>query len=204
MAFVTKTLETELKNVFSTMKSDDDFAGGIAKAVKNFVSTGQVVTTDAGAVSAGAFVGGGNGTLKVDESVLKKQISTACSTMSKLTDGSGDTVLANAIGNGLLAMTGQAEVNTTVIGTVTTPAGVPSALSGTAKGQIVCVPAPVISGLTTCFSSMKATAGSDGFSGDDDFASQFASLVAAYFTSGVITTNGQAALTGSTGTGAIA
>nr|DAO97475.1 MAG TPA: hypothetical protein [Caudoviricetes sp.] len=204
MAFVTKTLETELKNVFSTMKSDADFASGIAKAVKNFVSTGQVVTTDAGAVSAGAFVGGGNGTLKVDESVLKNQISTACSTMSKLTDGSGDTVLANAIGNGLLAMTGQAEVNTTVTGTVTTPAGVPSALSGTAKGQIVCVPAPVISGLTACFFSMKAAAGNEGFSGDDDFASQFASLVTAYFTSGVITTNGQAALTGSTGTGAIA
>lgn len=203
MAFNKQTLINDLKKVFSDMESNDDFANGIAKACKDFGESGTVVTVDVGAVSSGAFTGSGSGSLSLSDSLMSSPIITCCESMNNMIDG-GDTLLANAIGNGLLAMTTAGSVKTNVVGTTISPTGSPvPPTSGTAEGKIVCQNAPVISALISCFKDMKDKAHNNGFSGDKHFAEKMADCVSAYFISGVITTNGQGALAGATGSGTI-
>lgn len=203
MAFNKQTLINDLKKVFSDMESNDDFANGIAKACKDFGESGTIVTVDVGAVSSGAFTGSGNGSLSLSDSLMSSPIIACCESMNNMTEG-GDDLLANAIGNGLLAMTTAGSVETNVIGTTISPTGSPvPPTSGTAKGKIVCQNAPVISALISCFQDMKNKAHNDGFDGDEHFAEKMADCVFTYFTSGVITTNGQGALAGTTGSGTI-
>lgn len=203
MAFNKQTLINDLKKVFSDMGSNDDFAKGISKACKNFGESGTVITVDVGAVSAGAFTGSGNGSLSLSDSLMSSPIIACCESMNNMTEG-GDSLLANAIGNGLLAMTTAGSVETDVVGTTISPAGSPvPPTSGTAKGKIVCQSAPVISALISCYQDMKDKAHEEGFDGDKYFAEKMADCIFTYFTSGVITTNGQGALSGTIGSGTI-
>lgn len=206
MAFVESKLKNDLQFVFNAMKNQnkDDvyFAEGLAKACKDFGESGDIVTTDGGTVSTGVFVGSGKGSLTLDDSLMANLIKTCCTQMK---NGQGDdTTLANAIGNGILAMTNAGEVNTNVTGVTTSPQGSPvPPSSGSAKGKIACVNTSLISGLIKCFKDMKDKYADEGFDGDALFAGQLASLVNSYFKQGVIATNGTGALSGSAGSGTI-
>ena len=209
MAFVVTKLENDLKKVFSDMKDAgenvtvDMFTDGIAQACADFVQTGSVTTVDAGAIPAGAFTGSGTGQITVQASLLKSALDIACNAMAGMPEG-GDDVLANALGSGMFAMSGAAVVDTNIVGTVVSPSGVPSPISGTGKGTIVCVQAPLVSSITSCFSLMKQNAGNEEFDGDSYFASELSKAVLAYWTSGTITVNGLAPLVGSVGSGTVA
>ena len=209
MAFVVSKLENDLKKVFSDMKDAgenvtiDMFTNGIAQACADFVQTGSVTTVDAGAIPAGAFTGSGTGQITVQASLLKSALDIACNAMAGMPEG-GDDVLANALGSGMFAMSGAAVVDTNIVGTVVSPSGVPSPISGTGKGVIVCVQAPLVSSITSCFSLMKQNAGNEEFDGDSYFASELSKAVLAYWTSGTITVNGLAPLVGSVGSGTVA
>ena len=203
------TLESDLNAVFSGMKeagenaSDNDFAEGIADAVKAFGESGEVATSDGGTVSSGVFSGSGQGSLSLTASDMYNPIKTAC---NKMRQGQGnDNTLAQAIGDGILAMTSKENVvATNVSGVTTSPQGstVPPS-SGTAKGTITCNNADLIQGLKDTFSDMKTKAHDEGFDGDEYFASNLADLVYDYFTAGTIETHGEGALSGTTGTGSI-
>lgn len=209
MALNKNKLQTDLAKVFSDMKdagenaSDDDFAEGIAKAVKAFGEGGSVSTSDSGTVSSGSFVGSGSGSLSLTDSDMSTPIKTACTAMKA---GSGDdNTLATAIGAGILAMTSkQNVVSTSVTGTTTNPSGsvVPPS-SGSAKGTITCDNSDLIQGLKDTFSDMKSKAHDEGFNGDTYLAQQLADLTYDYFKNGSIETKGQGALSGTTGTGSI-
>lgn len=209
MAFVVTKLENDLKKVFSDMKDAgenvtiDMFTNGIAQACADFVQTGSVTTVDVGAIPAGTFTGSGTGQITVQASLLKSALDIACNAMSSMPEG-GDNVLANALGSGMFAMSSAAVVDTNIVGTVVSPSGVPSPISGTGKGTIVCVQAPLVSSITSCFSLMKQNAGNEEFDGDAHFASELSKAVLTYWTSGVITVNGLAPLVGSVGSGTVA
>lgn len=202
-------LEKDLNDVFSDMKesgedaSDDDFAEGIAKAVKAFGESGTVSTTDGGTVSSGVFVGSGSGSLSLTYSYMSTPIKTACTAMKA---GQGDdNTLAQAIGTGILAMTSKPNVvSTNVTGTTTNPSGsvVPPS-SGTAKGTITCSNTNLIKGLKDTFADMKSKAFNEGFDGDKYLAKNLTDLVDSYFKNGSITTSGEGALSGSTGSGSV-
>lgn len=202
-------LEDDLNDVFSGMKeagenaSDDDFAEGIADAVKAFGESGDVATSDSGTVSSGYFEGGGEGSLSLTASAMHNPIKTAC---NKMRHGQGnDNTLAQAIGDGILAMTSKANVvSTNVSGVTTSLQGSPvPPSSGTAKGTITCNNTDLIQGLKDTFSDMKTKAHDEGFDGDEYLASNLADLVYDYFTAGSIETHGEGALSGTTGTGSI-
>lgn len=210
--FDKQQLEDDLNDVFSDMKTrahDDDFDGdkyfaeGIAKAVKDFGESGEVTTDDSGTVSSGKFEGSGEGSLSLTASDMSSPIKTEC---NKMKQGNGnDNSLAQAIGDGILAMTSRADVvSTNVTGVTTSPQGstVPPS-SGKAKGTITCDNTDLIQGLKDIFSDMKTKAHDEGFNGDEYFAEEFADLVYDYFTNGTIDTSGEGALEGTTGTGSI-
>lgn len=209
MAFVVTKLENDLKKVFSDMKDAgenvtvDMFTDGIAQACADFVQTGSVTTVDVGTIPAGTFTGSGTGQITVQASLLKSALDIACNAMAGMPEG-GDDVLANALGSGMFAMSSAAVVDTNIVGTVVSPSGVPSPISGTGKGTIVCVQAPLVSSITSCFSLMKQNAGNEEFDGDAHFASELAKAVLTYWTSGTITVNGLAPLVGSVGSGTVA
>ena len=206
MAFDKSQLESDLKDIFFTMKKeskdDDWFAEELSKAVKDFGESGDIVTVDTGTVSSGTFTGSGQGSLSLTDSIMSAPIKACCALMKQ---GLGDdTTLANAIGNGMLLMTTSGKAETDVVGTTISPVGVvvPPA-SGTAEGTITCQNATLIAGLILCFQSMKTKYKDEGFNGDEYFASQMATLTDGYFKAGVIATSGQGVLSGTVGTGSI-
>lgn len=198
MAFSQSALQAELLSVFSSMTDGDNtvFSSGVSTALKNFVCSGTPVTTDAGAVPAGAFAGASTGgSITADSSGCEGILQEACEAM---VDGSKDNdFLAGKIAEALQNLTDGAEVVTNVTGTATPPSSSPIPLSGTARGTIQCVTAPVEAGLKSCFSAMvDMTEG-----GDEYFASRLASLTFTCLTTGVVSTDGEGALQGSKGVG---
>lgn len=208
MPLVRTTLEKDLKDIFSEMKkggqntSDAYFAKKMAEACKKFGESGTITTVDAGAVSAGAFTGTGTGSLSLQASLMEQPLLSACEAMTDAS--SGDSILANGIGNALFAMVSAGRVETNITGTVVSPSGVASPLAGTGTGTIMCSQGSLISGLTSCFSEMKDNAGSEGYDGDAVFAGKMASLVDGFFRQGVVTVSGTGALAGSAGSGNMA
>ena len=210
--FNKQTLEDDLIDIFSSMKTraheegfngDKYFAEELAKAVKTFGESGDVATSDGGTVSSGVFSGSGQGSLSLTASDMYNPIKTAC---NKMKQGQGDDdTLAQAIGDGILAMTSKANVvSTDVSGVTTSPQGSPvPPSSGKAKGTITCNNTSLIQGLKNTFSNMKTKAHDEGFDGDEYFASNLADLAYDYFTAGTIATHGEGALSGTTGTGSI-
>lgn len=201
MAFVQATLQSDLLSVFQSMTDGDDsvFSDGVAQALKNFVNSGTPSTTDAGTIPTGAFTGASTGgTITADDSACAQIIASAFTFMRNNENG-GDDYLADKIAEGLQRMTDDAVVTTSVSGTTVPPSPPPPTIptAGTAKGGITCVTTAVASGLKAVFSAMKEM--SSG--GDAYFASQMASLVNACLLAGVVSTQGQGNLAGSTGTG---
>jgi hypothetical protein len=128
-----------------------------------------------------------------------KIIKDACDKMKK--DGEdGKTVsndfFADELGKAIKQMADDGEVNTTVLGEVKTPSGAVSSLGGTAKGTISVVDTSLISTLKTLFSSSSFT--------DNLFASTMATAIDTMYKAGQISTDGQGAIEGSSGSGAIA
>lgn len=205
MSFDVSQLKSDLYNAFQQMESDDDFADGLSKAIKDFGESGDITTVDAGQVSSGTFSGSGSGGLKLTDSLCSAPIKIACQSMLAMTEG-GDTVLANAIGNGVQAMVSAGTVETDVVGTTIAPpptsAPVPP-YSGKAKGTISCQNASLIAKLISVFSDMKSRYDEEGFDGDDYLADEMSKEVKSYFTSGIISTNGTGELSGTTGSGSI-
>lgn len=212
-------LQTALAKVFSDMGTEESdhskpnatsafFAKGISEALVDYVSGGLVTTSDSGTVSAGSFMGAGSGTLSVrsgsegEESAWSgcaKIIKDACDKMAK--DGEdgkevSDDFLAEKLGEGIQKMADDGEVKTTVTGQVTTPSGAVSPLGGTAKGTISVDSSSVVTALKSLFAS-------SGFS-DSGFASGLANAVDTMYKAGQISTDGQGAVAGSSGSGAIA
>lgn len=203
MAFNKSKLKSDILSVFTTMQSDSDFATGLAKSCKDFGESGKVTTTDTGTVSSGVFSGSGSGSLSLDSSLMSSPVLTCCNALRNTQSG-GDTLLAQAIGAGILAMTTAGTVETDVTGVTTSPAGsaVPPS-SGKAKGKITCSNASLIEGLQNCFTDMKDRAFEEGFDGNDYMAQKIADNVYSYFKNGAITTAGQGALSGTVGSGSI-
>ena len=201
------TLEEDLETLFfgmrdGTVEGDSAFAEGIADAVKAFGESGEVETTDSGTVSSGYFSGAGTGSLTLTSSLMSSPIITACGNM-RIGEGSNN-MLAEAIGEGILAMTSEADiVSTDVEGTTTSQGSTVPPYSGTAKGTITCDNTDLIQGLKDTFTAMGRRAHSQGFDGDEYFAKELADLVYDYFTAGTIETHGEGDLSGTTGTGSI-
>ena len=208
MPLVQTTLEQDLKNAFSEMKkggantNDAYFAQKLAEACKKFGESGTITTVDAGAVPAGAFTGTGTGSLSLQSSLMEQPLLSACKAMTDAS--SGDSILANGIGNALFAMVSAGKVDTNITGTVVSPSGVPSPLAGTGTGTITCSQSSLISGLVSCFSEMKDKGGEEGYDGDSVFAEKMASLVNSFFKQGIVTVSGTGVLAGSVGSGTMA
>lgn len=204
MALNKDKLESDLSNVFSSMTSGDNnvFANGISNAVVTFVSGGVVTTTDLGTISAGAFTGSGSGSISVTATACAKIIKDACDAMVNMTSG-GDSYLAQEIGKGIKKMADDATVTTSVKGTATS-GSTTTIVSGTAKGTITCTEAPLVSTLQTLFAKMLSNKEVEGYDGNADFAKELANAVNTFYTSGQVKTDGQIALSGVKGVGAIA
>lgn len=182
---------------------DSDFSSGIAKACKDYIEGGSIVTVDEGTVTAGEFLGSGKGSISLTDSLMSTPIDTAMNTMKSMTKG-GDSVLATAIFNGLDSMVSSGTVKTDVKGVTTSPAGSPvPPSSGSAKGTMECSYDTFVSDLEDIFASMKSRYAEEGFDGDAYLAKELATLVGKYTKTGKVKTAGQGELEGSSGKGGI-
>lgn len=221
MALDKSSLQSDFKDVFSDMletenATDEYFAKGISEALVSYISGGQVATTDAGTVSAGTYAGSGSGKLTVESGCdeessedwtgCAKKILDACTYMKEhAKDGgfNGSDYLAEKLGEAVQLMADEGEVSTDVKGTVTPPSGSPSTLNGSAKGTIAVTTTALVSKLKETFSSMWSSRKDKDFDGNTEFAKTFATEVDTLYKAGVISTDGQEALSGASGAGNI-
>ena len=198
MALVANTLEKDVLSAYQSMSdgSNKVFSEKLSAAVKKFAESGSITTADVGGVSVGAFTGAGTGKIKVDDSICEKIVYAACEAMNNMSSG-GNAYLSAQLALGIHTMILAGEVDTDVKGTVVTPSGASTALSGKAKGTMTGVPAPMQATFTAAFNSMDSmTSG-----GDEYLAKQISIGVDTYLKVAVIKTNGSGALSGSIGTG---
>jgi len=201
MAFSVSALENDLLAVFNSMTGGDDheFSGGITDAFKAFVESGEPSTSDYGTISTGVFTGAStDGTITVSSTDCASIIYSACE-YAKEHDTGGDNYIAEKIAEGLQDMTDKAVVETQVSGNTVPPTPPPPSIptSGTAKGGITCTTASVAEGLKSVFGLMRSmTSG-----GNTYLAQEMAVLVNTCLLAGVVSTQGQGNLSGSTGTG---
>jgi hypothetical protein len=187
-----------LKSVFNDMSGDDrKFSDGFAAAVKDYAESGTIVTADAGTVSAGEFVGAGEGGITVTASDCADLVYAGTRTMLET---GGNDVLAAEMAEGVDAMITGGKVETEVSGICTPPSGSPFTLSGAAEGTMTGLPAPMEAAFFSAFEAMNAM--SEG--NNDYMADQCAAAVDNYLTEAVIETEGKDALSGSAGTGKMA
>lgn len=206
MAFVVNTLQKDIKDVFDSMTDGDNtvFANGISNAIVTFVGTGVVTTTDGGTVSGGVYVGSGQGSLSVTATKCAKTIKDACEAMMNMSSGGND-YLAEQIGKGIKQMADDGQVTTTVTGTLTPPSSSPiTPYGGTAKGTIKCNETALVSDLKDVFADMWNNHNSESYDGNLEFAKKLAQAVNDFWTSGLISTDGEGNIAGSKGTGSIA
>jgi len=112
----------------------------------------------------------------------------------------GDAYLAAQLATAVHTMVSAGEISCEVAGAVVTPAGAVSTLSGTAKGTLTCIPMPMQIAFLSAFQDMAAM--TEG--GNNYLAAQMAAALDAYLKAGAAATQGQGALAGSAGVGAIA
>lgn len=215
MSLVKNDLISGLKDTFKKMKdagedaSDSDFSSGIADACKAFIEAGDITIVATGTVSSGVFTGGGSGHISLESSKMSTVIDTATASMKDMTSG-GDDVLASALFSGLNAMISAGTVEIDVSGATVSPSGatVPPS-SGKTKGTgLTCIdgasPQDFVSKTKKIFKDMKDRTTESGFNGDNFLAEQLADVINTYISTGTVTTSGQGALSGVTGTGKIA
>lgn len=221
MALDKASLQSDLSTVFTDMldvdkATDSYFAKGISEAVVSYVSGGAVSTVDAGTVSAGTYAGSGSGKLTVESGCdeedssdwtgCAKKILDACTYMKEHAEDegfNGSDYLAEKIGEAIQLMADEGEVNTDVKGTVTPPSGSTSTLNGSAKGTITVTTTTLVSKLKETFSTMWDSREEEGFDGNAEFAKTLATQIDMLYKAGVINTDGQEALSGSSGVGSI-
>jgi hypothetical protein len=187
-----------LKVIFNNMSGiDRQFSDNFAAAVKDYAESGVISTVDKGAVSAGAFAGAGEGGITVTASDCADIVYAGTQAMLRV---GGNNVLAAKMAEGVDTMITNGEVATAVSGTCTPPSDPSFPLSGAAKGVMTGVPAPMEAAFFSAFETMNPM--SEG--NNDYMAAQCAAAIHDYLTKAVVTTEGQGALSGSTGTGNMA
>lgn len=200
MSLIPNVLQNGLLSAFDAMKNGDDgfFAKKVSEHIADYVKSGNVLTADVGAVPSGAFTGAGGGSIQVQPSICENIVLAACKAMTQMTEG-GNVYLAAQLAAGITSMMSAGSVNTNVTGSVITPSGVPSPLAGTAKGIFTGVSTLLQGGFQAAFTAMDSMKEN----GNGYLASEIAKAVTAYLKAGVISTQGQAALLGSAGTGTL-
>jgi hypothetical protein len=204
MALIVPAYRNDLISIFdfmyNTRDSDDKiFSEKFSAAAKEYAESGDITTADAGGVPSGAYVGTGTGKITVDDSICENIVYAACLAVYRMDEG-GDEYLATQSAAGIDAMIAAGVVKTNVTGVVTPPNGYSYPLNGTATGNMVGVPAPMRAAFLAAFNVMYRM--DEG--GDEYLAQQMSAAVDAYLKAGVVTTKGDAQLTGSTGTGKMA
>jgi hypothetical protein len=198
MALVVASVKNELFAAFKAMTDGDDkvFSGKVSAAVKTFAESGSIVTSDAGAIPSGAFVGAGTGGISVEDAICERIVYAACMAMNSMMTG-GDEYLAAQVVAGIHAMICAGSVDTDVTGTLTPPGSPPVPLSGKACGTMLGEGAPMQRAFQAAFTSMYTMR--EG--GDDYMAQQMATAIDAYLKGATINTMGSAHLAGSAGSG---
>jgi hypothetical protein len=198
MPLIVSQLENTFKTIFNDMSGDDrKFCNDFSAAVKNYAESGSITTVDAGNISAGVFAGTGQGGITCDASVCADIIYAAC--LAMLNTG-GNSILAQAMGQGVDAMITGGTVSTDVTGTCVPPSGSPFPLSGAAKGTQTGSAPPMSASFLSAFMAMNGMS-----SGNTDYmASQCAAAIDAYLKACTVSTEGEGVLDGSFGAGAMA
>jgi hypothetical protein len=201
MSLNVQKLKDDLLAAFRSMTDGDNkvFSEKVSKATDDYTETGAIATTDAGAVSAGAFTGKGSGNNTTEDSICEKIVYAACNAMNNMMAG-GNAYLAEQLALGIHSMVIQGEVKTNVTGTVVPPGSPPVPMSGSAKGtQMGTAMAAMQASFFATFTAMDTM--TDG--GDEYMAQQIATAVDVYLKSAIVNTQGQGPLAGSAGVGAM-
>lgn len=213
MAFDKTQLQNDLYSAFTDMGDKAtirEFAYGVSDAVRDFVRTGKVSTTDGGTVPMGAFTGEGteelSGNSTVSSDACAGIIVQACENMNGMTSG-GDDYLAVELGKAIKKMADDIVITTSVTGTVTPPSSSPISPyppgGGTAKGKIACSEAQLVQALKTLFAQMWSKRGDTSYDGNLEFAKKLADEIYTFYILGAVTTAGEGELSGSAGAGTV-
>lgn len=199
MKWIDPVLKTAILNIFSTMQNmteggDAYFAKQLALAIKSYLLTATVSTTDSGTVSgSGSYVGKGTGAAGcyvIDNSTLESNLYTVFikkeTTDNEIADG-----IANAVNT---ACTASNSISTTTTGTYTPPSGstVPG-YTGTGKGTFTGVKKNIADSLKDVFDDMRDM--TEG--GDDYFAEELSQSIGDYLRAGTVNVNLDSPLSGS-------
>jgi hypothetical protein len=200
MAFEPATLQANLLAIFLAMNAMSEDGDGycateMADAIKTFILTGIVNTTDTGAATAGSYAGAGVGTMTIDKDSLMDDLFTTF-TAGYTNDGIADH-MANDIDN---ACKEDNTVVTVSSGTVTSSLGVTSPFSGPGKGKFSGDKSIISIALKACFTAMNGMSAG----GNELYALQLATAVNSYLTGGNINVDLQAPFLSGSGKGKIA
>ena len=200
MALVSATLQADLYSAFNAMNDITDDSGNrymaekVAKAIFDFVRTGQVTSTDAGiAGDGGVYAGSGTGSMQISESNLKSKLQTTFE--AKYENNDLATHIASDIDDVCSASN---TCSTTTTGISTIPGTSPHPASGSGKGTFTGAKATIETKLKSCFSSMNSMV----TGGNMYFAQEFAVAVYNYLKNGTIAITLQAPMSGA-GSGGI-
>jgi hypothetical protein len=202
MALSPTALETKLKAIYAAMNNmmdgtgDDYQAREVAKAMKEFILTGQTTTSDSGAAPAGSYKGGGVGTMTINADALESALK---ATFAKSSDN--PTLAANMAADIDNVCKADNTVSETSSGTVTTGSGATVPFSGPAVGKFSGDKSKISGPLASCFETMN---GMMQGGGNDYYAAQFASAMNTYLTSGTISVTLKPPFASGSGSGAIA
>lgn len=200
MALVSATLQADLYSAFNAMNNITDDSGNrymaekVAKAISDFVRTGQVTSTDSGtAGDGGVYAGSGTGSMQISESNLKSKLQTTFEAKYENND------LAIHIASDIDDVCSASNTcSTTTTGTSTIPGTSPHPASGSGKGTFTGAKATIETKLKSCFSSMNSMV----TGGNMYFAQEFAVAVYNYLKNGTIAITLQAPMSGA-GSGGI-
>ncbi len=200
MALVSATLQADLYSAFNAMNDITDDSGNrymaekVAKAISDFVRTGQVTSTDAGtAGDGGVYAGSGTGSMQISESNLKSKLQTTFEAKYENND------LATHITSDIDDVCSASNTcSTTTTGTSTIPGTSPHPTSGSGKGTFTGAKATIETKLKSCFSSMNSMV----TGGNMYFAQEFAVAVYNYLKNGTIAITLQTPMSGA-GSGGI-
>lgn len=193
------TLQVALLKIFNDMNSiskDGDVycATEMAKAIKTFIFTGQVATTDTGAAPAGTYAGAGIGAMNINDGTLSDNL-----LKTFQAEYNNDNLADNIASDTDNACKEDSIIKTTSTGIVTTPSGATSPFSGPGEGEFTGVKNTIASTLKVCFSAMNnMTSG-----GNEYYAAQLALAVHSYLIAGAINITLKAPFTSGSGMGKI-
>ena len=209
MALVDSTLETALISIFASMGSmtsggDAYLAKNMALAIKSYILTATVSTTDAGTVG-GTSVYAGSGTglpgcFVIDNTALETNLLN-CFTAENVTDADIGNGIADSIDS---ACSQQNIISTSTNGTLTPPSGTPGPYSGTGKGTFTGLKTTIsqkllgLGAIKGTFEKMnEMTSGGDAL-----FAKDLAGAIGDYLRNGSVTVVLDSPITGG-GTGGV-